>query len=212
MPLRMTSLENILRNNQPWIKNNGHIGSKIKILRRIGFRSNGCTCQELTCGCCLGINLNQFNFSREGCMNFTYDPFDFSVGMDMYMNQDVIYSNSFSAHERRIRPPLCLPIVIPYIPIQIDACARLYDIYTPGRNLHMCFDFEMRIQQATLLILHFDCMRMGSDGLALVKPGDMGGLPTTTESQVDSDIYDEVTEIKTNLNGKRKIYKSPSQA
>lgn len=69
-------------------------------------------------------------------------------------------------------------------------------MYTPGQNLHMCFDFETRIQKATLFILHFDCIRMGADGLALVKPDDMGGLPTSTEGQSDSDIYDEVTEIK----------------
>lgn len=93
-------------------------------------------------------------------------------------------------------PPLCVPVPIPYIPIQVETCARIYNVYTPGQNLHMCFDFETRIQKATLFILHFDCIRMGADGLALVKPDDMGGLPTSTEGQSDSDIYDEVTEIK----------------
>lgn len=78
----------------------------------------------------------------------------------------------------------------------------MFDVYTPGQNLHMCFDFETRIQQATVLILHFDCMRMGNDGVAFVKPGDNGGLtiPTTVSSQVDSEIYNEVTEIKGNQN------------
>lgn len=94
-------------------------------------------------------------------------------------------------------PPLCIPVPFPYFPISIEGCAKLFDIYTPGQNLHMCFDFETRVQKATVLVLHFDCMRMGNDGLAVVKPGDMSILPSsTTESQVDSDVYDEVTEIK----------------
>lgn len=29
-------------------------------------------------------------------MNFTYIPDDFAINMDMYMNNDVIFSNSFS--------------------------------------------------------------------------------------------------------------------
>lgn len=97
-----------------------------------------------------------------------------------------------------------MPLPIPYLPVNVEMCARLYDIYTPGQNLHMCFDFETRLFSATVLILHFDCMRMGRDGVALVKPGDAGGLPpsapgsgaTTTSPQIDSDVYDEVTEIK----------------
>lgn len=94
-------------------------------------------------------------------------------------------------------PPLCIPVPIPYLPVSVEACAKLFDIYTPGQNLHMCFDFETRIQRATVLVLHFDCMRMGNNGVALVKPGDIEKPPTTaTESQIDSDIYDKVTEIK----------------
>ncbi|VEN40989.1 unnamed protein product [Callosobruchus maculatus] len=167
-----------------------------KLIRRIGFRSNGCSCQQLVCGCCLGINLEQFNFNREGCMNFTYYPQDFAVGMDVYMNENNVFSNAFSAKNP---PPLCIPIPIPYIPIDIQACARLYDIYTPGANLHMCLDFETRIEGGTLLVLHFDCMRMGLDGVAGVKPGvENAGITTssTTGPPGIEDVYDEVTEIK----------------
>ncbi|CAH1986870.1 unnamed protein product [Acanthoscelides obtectus] len=168
-----------------------------KLIRRIGFRSNGCSCQQLICGCCLGINLEQFNFNREGCMNFTYYPQDFAVGMDVYMNENNVFSNAFSAKNP---PPLCIPIPIPYIPIDIQACARLYDIYTPGANLHMCLDFETRIEGGTLLVLHFDCMRMGLDGVAGVKPGvENAGITTssTMGPPGEEDVYDEVTEIKT---------------
>lgn len=39
---------------------------KLPVLQRIGFRSNGCTCQDLSCNCCLGINMEQFQINREG--------------------------------------------------------------------------------------------------------------------------------------------------
>lgn len=87
---------------------------------------------------------------------------------------------------------------MPYVPLpSVDFCAKLFDIHTPGQNLHMCFDFETKIDRATVLILHFDCMRMGNEGVMVVKPGYEGPeMVATTESQVDTDIYDEVTEIK----------------
>lgn len=93
-------------------------------------------------------------------------------------------------------PPLCVPVPIPYIP-GVDFCAKLFDIHTPGQNLHMCLDFETRIQRASVLVLHFDCMRMGRDGVSLLKPGQSPQQPGTTETPVvDSDVYDIVTEIK----------------
>lgn len=111
--------------------------------------------------------------------------------------------------------PACLPVPIPYIPIQMDFCLKLFDIFTPGRNLHMCLDMMARVQKAPIVVLHFDCMRMGLNGVALLKPedggGDVGGetdteigiepafLPNGAEPEVpqtDYDNYDEITEIK----------------
>ncbi|XP_056636752.1 uncharacterized protein LOC130445224 [Diorhabda sublineata] len=175
---RISSIKNMLVNNNKYSTKNN---AKTKFVRRIGFRSNGCTCQSfLNCGCCLGINMNLLNFNNEGCLNFTYIPDDFAIDMNVLMNKQNIYSNTFSAKNP---PPLCIPLPIPYIPLQVEACAKLYDIYTPGSNLHMCLDFETRIQSATVLVLHFDCMRMGLDGVALLKPEDGGGLAPTIENE-----------------------------
>lgn len=143
-------------------------------------------------------------------------------------------------------PPLCIPIPIPYIPLNTEMCVKMFNIFTPGRNLHMCMDMQMKVQKAPIIVseldicgssstatifiskkvLHFDCMRMGQDGVALVKPDQNGGLtvtdspqgevpdvgtvpdvetvpqsqgmqPTSVEPpQTDYDIYDEVTETK----------------
>lgn len=110
----------------------------------------------------------------------------------------------------------------------------------------MCMDMQMKVQKAPFIVrincftvankfwstfhsfnsdlpkvLHFDCMRMGQDGVALVKPDQNGGLEVNTEGaspenpvvdtvpltqtmqpgeppQTDYDIYDEVTEVKIN--------------
>lgn len=40
-------------------------------------------------------------------MNFTYDPNEFSILMDMNMNENSIYSNSVSGKNPS---PLCLPV------------------------------------------------------------------------------------------------------
>ncbi|KAK5639432.1 hypothetical protein RI129_011924 [Pyrocoelia pectoralis] len=197
LPLRITSIQNSLSNSSlGFHQSNTKVDAEV-VLRRFGFRSNGCTCQEFSCGCCAGFNFQQFNFNREGCMKFTYNPYEFSISVDMYMNEDSIFSTTFSA---RNPPPFCIPVALPFLPM-VDFCAKLLDIYTPGQNLHMCLDFETRIQRATVLVLHFNCMRMGVDGVTLIRPGESsGGLPVTTEPQVDVDKYDEITEIK---------YKSP---
>lgn len=63
-PFRLTSIENSLIN--PMELNDQSLTKSGKILRRIGYRANGCSCQDLTCGCCLGINMDQFSFNREG--------------------------------------------------------------------------------------------------------------------------------------------------
>ncbi|XP_044765374.1 uncharacterized protein LOC123321707 [Coccinella septempunctata] len=188
---RITSIENNLIN--PVESSDQSLTKSGKMPRRIGYRANGCNCQELTCGCCLGINMDQFNFNREGCMNFTYLPEDFAISMNMIMDNESIYQNALSAKNP---PPLCIPLAIPGVPISlpIDFCARVYDIYTQDRNIHMCFDLEARFSKAEILILHFDCMVMGSQGLVSLSPGEP--IPTSsTMGPIDTD-YDTIYEKK----------------
>ncbi|KAL3289540.1 hypothetical protein HHI36_022957 [Cryptolaemus montrouzieri] len=189
---RVTYIENSLIN--PLELSDQSFTKSGKILRRIGYRANGCSCQELTCGCCLGINMNQFNFNREGCINFSYRPEEFVIDMNMILNNESVYQNSISG---RNPPPICLPISLFtsfVFPVPVDICAKVFDIYTKDQNIHMCFDLEARISQAQVLILHFDCMVMGRQGVAPLKPGE--AITTTTTSTSEPDIFDPVTEIK----------------
>uniref|UniRef100_A0ABD2WBY1 DUF4773 domain-containing protein n=1 Tax=Trichogramma kaykai TaxID=54128 RepID=A0ABD2WBY1_9HYME len=65
-------------------------------------------------------------------------------------------------------PPVCLPL--PYLPF-LHFCLRFFDLRLPnGTAFHTCIDFEARIIHAPLLILHFDCVDIGSNGLSWSKP------------------------------------------
>lgn len=55
----------------------------------------------------------------------------------------------------------------------MDTCLRIFDItlHLDEQKMHACVDLEARIQRAPLLVLHFDCLEVGSDAsLVLVKP------------------------------------------
>jgi hypothetical protein len=58
----------------------------------------------------------------------------------------------------------------------------------------MCVDFEARIANKPIVILHFDCLRVGADGFAFLKPEDEGGLGSSSPVGLPDDDYDEVTE------------------
>lgn len=85
--------------------------------------------------------------------------------------------------------PLCFPI--PGI-LGISFCIRLYNVFTPGKNIHACIDFETRFAHSPILILHFDCLRLGADGVAWLKPEDNGGLQTESYSPSPVPQHDQV--------------------
>lgn len=57
----------------------------------------------------------------------------------------------------------------------------------------MCMNLETRIERVPVLVLQFDCMRMGFDGVALVKPEEEGGL-NPPEQETTDDPTSEVQE------------------
>lgn len=61
-------------------------------------------------------------------------------------------------------------------------------------------DFETRIERAPILVLHFDCMELGQDGISYHKPEEFEMGPPELGGGVveggdgDSETYDEVDE------------------
>jgi len=111
-------------------------------------------------------------------MNLTYDPYEFAVMMDWNMNEQSIYSNMMSG---RNPSPLCLPIPTGALALGLEMCVHFFNIFMPGANMHVCMDMMARVKSQPVMILHFDCMRMGQDGATLLKPEDDGGLMQPNE-------------------------------
>lgn len=82
-------------------------------------------------------------------MDFTYDPLEFAIKMDMTMNDNSIYQNQVSGKNP---PPLCLPIPTGTIPLGLEMCVKMFNIFTPGYNLHMCMDIMAQMQSAPILV------------------------------------------------------------
>jgi hypothetical protein len=83
-------------------------------------------------------------------MNMSYDPMEFAILMDMNMNEQSIYSNQVSGKNP---PPLCLPVPLGAIPLPpVDMCIKMFNIFTPGYNLHMCMDIMARYQGADIMV------------------------------------------------------------
>ncbi|XP_022117444.2 uncharacterized protein LOC110994862 isoform X2 [Pieris rapae] len=177
---------------RPWYKPGWFI--------RLPFRGGPCECEELKCSCCTGIRIQAFNYDRRTCAIIEYQPEDSIFSMEVRMNNASIFQRIYSA---RNAPPFCVPVPVPYLPpTLVDMCIRLYDVSVIDQKFHVCMDMDTRIDKAPVLILHWDCMDVGTGGVALSKPGGSGspsttsvGISTTPEpTQVDSDVYDPVVQ------------------
>ncbi|VVC34255.1 Domain of unknown function DUF4773 [Cinara cedri] len=170
---------------------------KIPIVQRFGDRQDEpstarfgripCSCQSLSCGCCAQFNVRLFNYNKKGCMNFTYEPLDFAIRGNLYMDNESLYEYKMSAKNP---PPACLQVPVPYIP-SMDVCMKMFDIYTPGRNLHACVNFLTRVEHAEVLVLEFDCFVIGRDGVNMEKYNASSSTAvTTTAVSYDSTVPD----------------------
>ncbi|XP_012280146.1 uncharacterized protein LOC105699589 [Orussus abietinus] len=149
-----------------------------------GPQRSPCRCALGVCSCCSRILLTSFD--QKACVNVTYDPDEFSFTAKVLMNDRILYTRTVSGKNPR---PFCVPV--PRIPA-VRACVRFYNVYFQGRNVHLCMNLEGKFSGTTLFKVGLDCMRMGSQGFALVKPEDGGGLGQVEllPGDDDADDYD----------------------
>ncbi|XP_071451747.1 sodium/potassium/calcium exchanger 1-like [Hetaerina americana] len=94
-------------------------------------------------------------------------------------------------------PPVC---VSPPRLNRFKVCIKLQDVYLFERNMHACMAVEGLFNKQVLFERMLGCMRMGSNGFAIVNPEDGGGLPSVEpedpddEEPNDEDDYDQVDE------------------
>ncbi|XP_063357951.1 uncharacterized protein LOC134647530 [Cydia amplana] len=131
--------------------------------------SRRCTCSFGVCKCCTGLVLDLFN--QKACMKVTYHPGDFAFDVAMSMNDRVLYENSMSGKNPK---PICIN---PPRLKNLKVCAKFYNVFFPGRNFHFCLAMTGQWRQFELFNMAFDCLRMGANGLAMVKPEENGGIP-----------------------------------
>lgn len=60
---------------------------------------------------------------------------------------------------------------------QSRVCLKFSDVYFIGRNVHLCLGMEAQTEKKPVFAVNFNCVRMGTAGVALLKPEDGGGLP-----------------------------------
>ncbi|XP_011252404.1 uncharacterized protein LOC105248983 [Camponotus floridanus] len=153
-------------------------------------RQGPCQCLGGVCGCCSRILYDRWK--QKACANITYDPDEFSFTVHILMNDKTLYTRTVSGKNPR---PVCVPF--PRLPF-LRACVRFYNIYFQGRNIHLCVNMEGKFQDTTVFKVSLDCLRFGSNGLALLKPEDGGGLGQLEvfpdDSNDDENDYDDENE------------------
>lgn len=71
--------------------------------------------------------------------------------------------------------PICVPIFPPAW-TRSRVCLKFSNVYFVGRNVHLCLSLEAQTEKKPVFDVDFNCVRMGTQGVALLKPEDGGGL------------------------------------
>ncbi|KAK3923800.1 Transient receptor potential protein [Frankliniella fusca] len=150
-----------------------------------------CECADGQCNCCSGFvmqTLVNLPPRQRGCIKITYDPDDFAFAMALSFNDRVLYKNTISAKNPR---PLC--VALPRL-TEAKMCVKLSNVYFVGRNLHACIDMEGKWQDTQAFQMSFDCIRIGADGVKVVRPEDGSGIAVGVPVNVTPapEEYDEI--------------------
>lgn len=73
----------------------------------------------------------------------------------------------------------------------IEFCVELSNVYLANRNMHMCVNMGANWEGYSLLEFNFDCLRMGANGVAILKPEEGGGIRPPNEEDEEDEDYDE---------------------
>ena len=63
-------------------------------------------------------------------------------------------------------PPFCVGTGVPLL----NLCVRLYNIQVQNYNVHVCINLELQFASRPLIVVSFDCVRVGVDGVGVEKP------------------------------------------
>ncbi|SPP77986.1 Hypothetical predicted protein [Drosophila guanche] len=148
-----------------------------------------CECHGPVCGCCAGLKVDQYKFDQKVCANVTFVPQLEEAQLEVYLNERPSSKYGISL---RNPSPFCIPVMMG---VPMAMCVQMTDVALVGNNLNMCMDFVVRLATTDLFEMHFQCMRMGLDGLQYVDKNGKPVLPAA-EPQGDDDADDEEEQME----------------
>lgn len=78
----------------------------------------------------------------------------------------VILLSTKTIFAARNPPPFCAGTGVPLL----NLCVRLYNIRVQNYNVHVCINLELQFANRPLIVVSFDCVRVGIDGVGIEKP------------------------------------------
>ncbi|XP_034482935.1 uncharacterized protein DDB_G0290301, partial [Drosophila innubila] len=135
-----------------------------------------CVCRGVACGCCAGLKVDQYKFDQKVCANITFVPQLEEAQLEVFLNERPSSKYGISL---RNPTPFCIPVMMG---VPMAMCVQLTDIAMVNNNLNMCMDFVVRLATTDLFEMHFQCMRMGLNGLQYV---DKNGKPVLPPPATD---------------------------
>ncbi|XP_030246220.1 uncharacterized protein LOC115565282 isoform X2 [Drosophila navojoa] len=142
-----------------------------------------CECLGPRCGCCAGLKVDHYMFDQKVCANVTFVPHLEEAQLAVFLNERPSSKYGISL---RNPSPFCIPVMMG---VPMAMCVQMTDIAMVGNNLNMCMDFVVRLATTDLFEMHFQCMRMGVDGVQYV---DKNGNPVVpSASSLEAEAEDE---------------------
>ncbi|XP_017106504.2 myb-like protein X [Drosophila bipectinata] len=147
-----------------------------------------CECRGPVCGCCAGLKVDQYRFDQKVCANVTFVPHLEEAQLEMYVNEKATSKFGLSV---RNPAPFCIPVMMG---VPMAMCVQMTDVQMVDNRLSMCMDFVVRLATTDLFEMHFQCMRMGLDGLQYVDKNGKPVLPPGQQGNDDDDAGEEYGE------------------
>ncbi|EDW75029.2 uncharacterized protein Dwil_GK19921 [Drosophila willistoni] len=147
-----------------------------------------CECRGPVCGCCAGLKVDQYKFDQKVCANVTFVPQVEEAQLEVYLNERPSSKYGISV---RNPIPFCIPVMMG---VPMAMCVQMTDVAIMNNQLNMCMDFVVRLATTDLFEMHFQCMRMGLDGLQYVDKNGKPVLPTTQNKDDEEETPDHAGE------------------
>ncbi|XP_020808515.1 glutamic acid-rich protein [Drosophila serrata] len=148
-----------------------------------------CDCNGPMCSCCAGLKVDQYGFDQKVCANVSFVPQLEEARLEVFLNDKPSSKYGISV---RNPAPFCIPVMMG---VPMAMCVQMTDVAVVGSNLNMCMDFVVRMATTDLFEMHFQCMRMGTDGLQYVDKNGKPVLPQGQQSD-DPEEYAEYAELE----------------